>query len=209
MKQTFGGAHLTAAALLSVLGICAAGAEDLSSDAMIQALTPKAATRSLASSIRPNPAQKDDEVFIDSLRGKASRSLTVSDRSKLQTVSADKPNLDLTMEFGYASAVLRPDAMATADKLGKALSDPGLQNKTFVLAGHTDAKGTDDTNQRLSERRAEAVKEYLVKHYAIKPANLIAVGYGKGDLKDPKDPFGSENRRVQTVNVMPYQSAGK
>ena len=70
-----------------------------------------------------------------------------------------------------------------------------------MLGGHTDAKGGDPFNQRLSERRAETVKRFLVENYHIPAANLISAGYGKQGMKNPKDPFAAENRRVQISNL--------
>ena len=191
-------------AIFSLLSLSGAGAVDMSSDALVKALTPPK-TRSLSG---PTPAQKADADFIHSLKGKT-RSLTAPERTRLQTVAADKPSVDLTMEFDYNSAELNGESMKTADALGKALSNAELKDKTFVLSGHTDAKGGDDLNQRLSERRADAVKQYLVKTYSIDPAKLITVGFGKTQLKNSTDPFAPENRRVQTVNVLPYESASR
>jgi outer membrane protein OmpA-like peptidoglycan-associated protein len=70
-----------------------------------------------------------------------------------------------------------------------------------MLAGHTDGKGNDAFNQDLSERRADAVKRYLIARYELPTANLIAVGYGKSMLKNKDNPLAPENRRVQVVNM--------
>ena len=72
---------------------------------------------------------------------------------------------------------------------------------TFTIEGYTDAKGGDQFNQRLSDRRADKVKRYLVAEFHIPAKELVAVGYGKRNLKNPSDPFGAENRRVRIVNV--------
>jgi outer membrane protein OmpA-like peptidoglycan-associated protein len=78
-----------------------------------------------------------------------------------------------------------------------------------MLAGHTDGKGGDAFNQDLSERRAEAVKRYLIARYKLPAANLIAVGYGKSMLKNQANPFAAENRRVQVVNMTAKNVAGQ
>ena len=70
-----------------------------------------------------------------------------------------------------------------------------------MLAGHTDAKGTDTYNQGLSERRADAVKRYLMEKYGVYATNLVTAGYGKGKLKHSASPLSFENRRVQFVSV--------
>jgi outer membrane protein OmpA-like peptidoglycan-associated protein len=70
-----------------------------------------------------------------------------------------------------------------------------------MVAGHTDAKGGEEYNQGLSERRAEAIRTYLSQRFGIAPENLVAVGYGKNQLKNAGNPLSEENRRVQVVNM--------
>ena len=77
------------------------------------------------------------------------------------------------------------------------------------LEGHTDSKGTEEYNQKLSERRAEAVKQYLIKEGAVNSAMISAKGYGESNpvapnkTKDGKDnPAGrAENRRVEILII--------
>jgi outer membrane protein OmpA-like peptidoglycan-associated protein len=78
---------------------------------------------------------------------------------------------------------------------------PTLKGRTFILAGFTDAKGSQTYNQGLSERRADAVSQLLSKEYGIEAGNLVTVGYGLSHLKDPANPFAAENRRVQVINA--------
>jgi outer membrane protein OmpA-like peptidoglycan-associated protein len=92
--------------------------------------------------------------------------------------------------------------MPQVTALGKALTSDELKGATFVVAGHTDAKGGDSYNQGLSERRAEAVRRFLKDKYGIDSANLVAVGHGKTQLKDSANPLAAENRRVQIINLV-------
>ena len=85
--------------------------------------------------------------------------------------------------------------------LGRALTNPDLQGSVFLIGGHTDAKGDDDYNQRLSERRASAVKRFLKERFDIPDDTLVTAGYGEEQLKNESDPFAAENRRVQIVNL--------
>ncbi len=155
------------------------------------------------------PAASVDAAFIDSLRDRPSRSLSLGEREKLGTVAAVKPQIDLPMEFDRNSDVLHGQALENANSLGRALSDPSMRGQTFVIAGHTDARGSDALNQKLSERRADALKQFLVRTYGLPAANLITVGYGKTRLKNPNDPEGQENRRVQAVNMLQAKSASR
>lgn len=182
-----------------------AGAQDVTEQQIVRALSPPPKTRGL--SLGTAPAANPDKAFVDSLRGRPTRSLTLGDRAKLDSVSADKPAIDLVMEFDFNSDVLRGDALATANKLGKALSNPELRGQTFVIAGHTDAKGGEEPNQNLSERRADSVKRFLVQTYRIPADTLIGVGYGKTHLKNTGDPFARDNRRVQAVNMLQVKTA--
>jgi outer membrane protein OmpA-like peptidoglycan-associated protein len=109
--------------------------------------------------------------------------------------------VDLYVNFAYNSADLTGDARITLDQLGGALRDPRLAAFTFMVAGHTDAKGGVDYNQKLSERRAEAVRAYMISQYGIAAERLSAVGYGKSQLLDPSRPEDGVNRRVQIINM--------
>jgi outer membrane protein OmpA-like peptidoglycan-associated protein len=91
--------------------------------------------------------------------------------------------------------------MAAVQELGKALSNPSLKGSTFVVAGHTDAVGSEPFNQDLSERRADTIKHYLVDKYGLAGSDLVTVGYGKTKLKNPDNPTDAVNRRVQVVNM--------
>ena len=195
-------------------------AQDVSDAQILKALSPAPAvpapprTRGLTigpqqAAPPPAPALSADDTFVESLRGKTSRSLSTGEREKLVTVAASKPQIDLPMEFDTNSDLLRGPALANANSLGRALTDPSMRGQTFMIAGHTDARGTDAANQKLSERRADAVKQFLVQTYAIPSANLITVGYGKAHLKKPTDPEGRENRRVQAVNMLQVKTAGR
>ena len=57
-----------------------------------------------------------------------------------------------------------------------------------MINGHTDAVGTDEYNQKLSERRAEAARDYLISQHGIEPNRLVAKGYGKSQLLLPTEP---------------------
>jgi len=67
------------------------------------------------------------------------------------------------------------------------------------LDGYTDSIGTDAYNMKLSERRAAAVKDYLIKEAGVDSSNITAVGHGGADpVADNKTPEGrTKNRRVE------------
>jgi outer membrane protein OmpA-like peptidoglycan-associated protein len=179
----------------------AAQAQDVSASQIIKALTPAPVTRGLSGSSTPaiSPA---DSAFVNSLRGRT-RSLTVDEGDHVAKIAKaeDRPKIDLTINFGYNSAEISPQAESQLKELADALGSPELEGALIVLSGYTDAKGGAEYNQRLSQRRAEAVKSYLVDKFNVPAKQLDTVGYGKRDLKNPADPFGPENRRVQILNL--------
>lgn len=104
--------------------------------------------------------------------------------------------LALPVQFAFDSAELLPTARPQLDALAEGIRLlPELQ--TVVIEGHTDALGSDHYNDQLSHRRAYAVKRYLVSQHNINPARLKAVGMGEYALLPGRDPYGSDNRRVQ------------
>jgi outer membrane protein OmpA-like peptidoglycan-associated protein len=192
---------LLATGLALATGIGSALAADGPSvDQIIKALTPNL-TRSLTLSPAESTRNANETQFLDTLRNRTTRSLTLSEREKIATFAEDKPSIDIEMNFEYNSAKLAPSEMSKVRTIGEALSSADLKGSTFIVEGHTDAKGSTTFNQRLSERRADAIKRFLVEHYGIPAANLVAVGYGKTKLKNKDDPFGAENRRVRVVNM--------
>lgn len=81
-------------------------------------------------------------------------------------------------------------------------------DKSYVeVEGHTDATGSDEYNQELSQRRANSVANYLVSREVI-PGRLIVRGYGETQpIADNSTPTGRrENRRVQ-IEISPYTSS--
>jgi outer membrane protein OmpA-like peptidoglycan-associated protein len=110
-------------------------------------------------------------------------------------------SVNLYVNFAFNSAELTSDARITLDRLGYALIDDRLRTFSFMIEGHTDAKGGAEYNQRLSERRAEAVRQYLIDQFAIAKSRLAAQGFGKTRLLDASRPEDGVNRRVQVLNM--------
>jgi outer membrane protein OmpA-like peptidoglycan-associated protein len=113
----------------------------------------------------------------------------------------EAPSIDLEIFFDYKSAEVTPKAAAVLTPLGRALADPRLADDSFLIAGHTDAKGGADYNLELSQRRAESVRQFLIANFNVDAKKLIAKGYAFQHLRNPKDPFAAANRRVQIVNL--------
>ncbi len=108
---------------------------------------------------------------------------------------------DLAVFFDFDRATIKPEARALLNSLGYALSSPALANSTYLLAGHTDAKGSESYNLWLSDRRAAAVKWYLTTHFPIAPHRLLTAGFGESRLADPAHPRSGINRRVEITLI--------
>jgi outer membrane protein OmpA-like peptidoglycan-associated protein len=109
-------------------------------------------------------------------------------------------SFDRTVNFAFNSAELTADARKELDAVAEALNSPNLGKLDIVIAGHTDAVGNDDYNQVLSQRRAEAARNYLITQHRIDGKRLAAKGYGKSQLLLSADPTNELNRRVQFIN---------
>ncbi len=111
------------------------------------------------------------------------------------------PSIDLTVHFAYNSSAITGGARPVLRELGMALNDPALADKRFLIAGHTDAKGSDDYNMDLSFDRAQSVALFLVDTYGVDPDRLEIAGYGEEQLKNWDAPYAAVNRRVQIFNI--------
>jgi outer membrane protein OmpA-like peptidoglycan-associated protein len=176
-----------------------------SEEQILNALKPSPKTRGLTAGSSGQAAE--EQRFIDSIRRSKTRQLTLSEREKAAEIARNKPAIDLEVYFDYNSSAITKQAEPEVRKLGRALTNPDLRGSVFLVAGHTDGKGTEDYNQGLSERRAQAVKRFLMDKFDISDDSLVATGYGKSKLKNSDDPYASENRRVQVVNMDPQASA--
>jgi len=191
------------AALSMTAGLAWAADNNVSADQIVNALQPpKTLTRSLSAGWPADPSvQAREDGFVDSVRNRKTRSLSLGEREEIAELATAKPKIDLDIQFEYNSARISQASLPAVQELGKALSTPELKGSTFVVAGHTDAIGGDAFNQDLSERRADTIKRYLTDKYGIAGADLVTVGYGKSKLKDPTAPTSAVNRRVQVVNL--------
>lgn len=107
--------------------------------------------------------------------------------------------LTLRVNFDFDKAAIRPADVAELEKgVAFVKKYPGYK---ISIEGHTDSVGTEAYNQRLSERRAVAVKDYLVKQGAADGNRMTTVGYGESKpIADNKTPEGRfQNRRVEIL----------
>ena len=127
----------------------------------------------------------------------AERAATDGDDSTADTSVATGPSaLALPVQFGFDSAEILPAARRQLAALAEGIRLLPAE-KPVTIEGHTDATGTAQYNEQLSQRRAHSVKQYLVATHGISPARLRAIGMGQRGLLPDQDPYAAENRRVQ------------
>ncbi|HVL02219.1 MAG TPA: OmpA family protein [Dongiaceae bacterium] len=144
-----------------------------------------------------------------------------ADNAKLDTKAAQQQNEDLQRQivelnaktterglvitlgdllFATGKSELRGSASTHLDKLASFLNQH--KDRTVVIEGHTDSVGSDGSNVSLSQRRADAVKTYLM-HQSVESNRIEATGKGEGDPVATNDSASGrqQNRRVEVIIV--------
>lgn len=124
-------------------------------------------------------------------------------RRELEALQAQPTDRGLVLTLGdvlfdTGAATLKPGAVTTIDRLAQFLRD--YPERTVRIEGHTDSVGNDETNQALSERRADSVRDALLDRST--PAERVrTVGYGESRPIAGNDTSGGrqQNRRVEIV----------
>lgn len=102
-----------------------------------------------------------------------------------------------SLEFENGKADILPSMHADLDKLANFLIDH--PDFSLHISGHTDSQGSEDSNLRLSQARADAIKAYLIYQFKIDPARITATGYGSSRplVEEKTDEDRKLNRRVE------------
>jgi outer membrane protein OmpA-like peptidoglycan-associated protein len=85
------------------------------------------------------------------------------------------------LTFGHDSADVSNDGRIELDKIAEALKKflgRDVETASFTIEGHTDPTGTQEYNQKLSERRADSVKAWFVANMGVPPEHVKTIGYG-------------------------------
>jgi outer membrane protein OmpA-like peptidoglycan-associated protein len=162
-----------------------------------QAERDKRAQRELAST-------RDQVAQLGTQLGQAEKARVDAEAALLKLIAAKEESRGLVITlsgsvlFAFNEAALLPDARARLDQVADALL--GAPDRSIVVEGYTDSRGSDSFNLDLSQRRAEAVREYLVGRGVV-PDLIRAQGFGKArPIADNNTPEGrANNRRVEIV----------
>ncbi len=109
---------------------------------------------------------------------------------------------DAMVHFEFGRAVLDTTAKIVLDEIGEKLRQN--PNHAVLIEGHTDYVGNEPANERLGERRADAVKRYLQTNWNIDPSRVLTRSFGEDQPIAPNDSTTgrSKNRRAEIFRVM-------
>jgi len=145
------------------------------------------------------------DQFIDALRIKGPAG--EYPKAKLQALpNTETPQAQVTINilFKSGSTELADDfSVRQVQEAGQALSSDALAGYYFEIAGHTDNVGSEEKNLRLSQERAEAIKQFFINYYGISPERLFARGYGESIpmATNDTDENRAKNRRVVFIRI--------
>jgi outer membrane protein OmpA-like peptidoglycan-associated protein len=151
----------------------------------------------VAASVLAEPVAPSAEEMVEQLKVPRTRGLR-----NLGVIAApvERPSLSLQIQFDFNSSRIRAESQNALSNLAVALQSAELVTAAFAVEGHTDAKGSADYNLKLSDQRAQAVRDFL-SNKGVDTSRLITKGKGSTDLANAADPLAAENRRVRIVNL--------
>jgi outer membrane protein OmpA-like peptidoglycan-associated protein len=122
---------------------------------------------------------------------------------KDETVVKDRIRFNNILFDEWSSQLNRPEALKQLNEIGQALKSPDLSDSAFVIEGHTDNRGGEERNMKLSWDRAESVKRYLTEQFGIDSTRIQTQGFGLSRPRFPNDSAINmlKNRRVELMFI--------
>lgn len=146
------------------------------------------------------PADKSAAPTKDPGPAKAKKAYASAPKAKAvsKAAAADEKRADLRLSFQLGSADLTPQAIEEAKVFAESMKRPELAGMKFRIEGHTDSQGGRAYNLDLSQRRAQAVADYL-QTLGVSADRLEVRGYGFDKPLRGYSAGAQENRRVEAV----------
>lgn len=114
--------------------------------------------------------------------------------------------VELVVNFDFDRSEVKAEYFDEIEEVAEFMRQ--YEDTVVELEGHTDSRGTEQYNQGLSERRANAVRQVMIDRFDISPGRITATGYGEGQpiASNSTDAGRAENRRVITVVIKTLQN---
>jgi len=122
---------------------------------------------------------------------------TPKELPKVASQSQVSQPVGLPIKFAYNSFEVLAESKPFLNAIGEMLGLPDNSNERLIIEGHTDAGGSETYNRSLSEKRAQAVKDYLRYSFNVSPNRLQVIGMGESQALPSVNPYAAVNRRVQ------------
>ena len=159
------------------------------------------------------PVMPSARQILDRLESKAAarfapqRRVSVQEFKRSPELRRAAPSIDIqSINFAFGSAEIPYSQYDKLERIADALTRMYDRNRhaRVLLEGHTDAVGSDYSNQILSERRAASLKHVLVMEFDVPARMLDTVGYGEAYLLVPTPNENWKNRRVTLRNMSEF-----
>ncbi|OQX16654.1 MAG: hypothetical protein BWK80_40055 [Desulfobacteraceae bacterium IS3] len=148
----------------------------------------------------PKTREKITEAFRQNRLGTPKS--FVSPKSIPSEIAADSPRVGALIQFDYDSDAIKAESYPLLRQFGESFQKD-LPDAAFVVEGHADSTGTDEYNADLSQRRAQAVKAFLMSLFQIDGSRLTVKSYGESRpiASNENEEGRALNRRVEFVRV--------
>ncbi len=155
-----------------------------------------------------NFLMKDSDEIVQAANHPAFRSLSVGEdveeamKSGKTRAIIVQPKVQLTILFDLDSDKIRDESKQQLKNLGQAINAKDMADFSFYVDGHTDSQGTNEYNQKLSQRRAKAVKDFLSGTMDVAPNRLVERGFGEEKLLVTPEKGADDQQKNRRVEVM-------
>lgn len=158
--------------------------------------------RALVDALTPPQAASapQDGIRTRSFRPAVRPAATAAATATAGAAAGQAGRASILVTFVTDRADLTPPARSALDVLAAAMKSERLASVRFTIEGHADPRGNEDHNLRLSQARAEAVREYLISRHGLDAGRVDAVGKGSSNLMNKTNIAAPENRRVTIVS---------